>query len=184
MALPDGKPLSVVSKMRGYEEAERVTGPDLMKIMFQRGQAGNGLKHYFYGGKPEMLKKLEMELKTTYPRLQIVGMYSPPFRELSEVEKQQDIDRINASGADVIWIGLGAPKQENWMYEHKGKLQGTAIGVGAGFDYHAKELKRAPIWMQKMRLEWLPRLIQNPRRLWKRYLVTNIKFIVYNMIGN
>lgn len=183
LALPDGKPLSIVSKFRGHKEAQRVTGPDLMGEMFQRGQAGNGLKHYFYGGKPETLDKLEKELGRKYPDLQIAGMYSPPFRKLTEEEKREDIRRINESKADIIWVGLGAPKQENWMYEHKGVLHGVSIGVGAGFDYHAGEIKRAPAWMQKMSLEWLARLMQDPKRLWKRYLVTNVKFIWYMMTG-
>lgn len=179
LALPDGEPLSIVSRRRGYKEAQRVTGPDLMEEMFKRGQEGNGLRHYFYGGRQDTLDTLKEILQKKYPKLQIAEMYSPPFRKLTKEEKQADIERINASNADIIWIGLGAPKQENWMYEHKGKLQGVCIGVGAGFDYHAGKLKRAPMWVQKISMEWFVRLMQEPRRLWKRYLVTNAKFIWY-----
>ena len=179
LSLPDGEPLSIVSRRRGHMEAERVTGPDLMDEMFVRGQAGNGLKHYFYGGTQDTLDKLKVILENKYPELQIAGMYSPPFRTLTEKEKREDVERINQSGADIIWVGLGAPKQENWMYEQKGKLCGVSIGVGAGFDYHAGKLRRAPKWMQKISMEWFVRLLQDPKRLWKRYLVTNVKFIWY-----
>lgn len=179
MVFPDGEPLSMVSRKRGYKEAKRVTGPDFMEQMFLRGKEGNGLRHFFYGGKQDTLDELQRVLKEKYPDLQIAGMYSPPFRPLTEEEDAQVIRMINESDADIIWIGLGAPKQENWMHEHRGKLKGLMFGVGAGFDYHAGKLKRAPMWMQKMSLEWLVRLLQDPRRLWKRYLVTNVKFLWY-----
>ena len=144
IALPDGKPLSVVSRKRGYTEAERVTGPDLMGELFARE---NGLKHFFYGDKEETLQILQQKLKEKYPDIQIAGMISPPFRSLSQEEEKAYIQQINDSGADIIWIGLGAPKQENWMYEHQGMFQGVMIGVGAGFSYHAGLIKRAPEWM-------------------------------------
>jgi len=177
--LPDGEPLSIVSRRRGHLSAERVTGPDFMEEMFKRGRDGNGLRHFFYGSTQETLDKLEMVLKEKYKGLQIAGMYSPPFRPLTEEEEFQVVKMINDSEPDIIWVGLGAPKQENWMYAHRGKLKGVMVGVGAGFDYHAGNLKRAPMWMQKMSLEWLVRLLQDPKRLWKRYLVTNAKFIWY-----
>lgn len=175
IALPDGKPLSVVSRKRGYTEAERVTGPDLMGELFARE---NGLKHFFYGDKEETLQILQQKLKEKYPDIQIAGMISPPFRSLSQEEEKAYIQQINDSGADIIWIGLGAPKQENWMYEHQGMFQGVMIGVGAGFSYHAGLIKRAPEWMQKMSLEWFYRLMQDPVRLFKRYFTTNLKFIL------
>lgn len=177
MAFPDGEPLSIVSRRRGFKEARRVTGPDFMEQMFIRGKEGNGLRHYFYGGSQDTLDTLEKVLKEKYPGLQIAGMYSPPFRLLTEEEDAQVIQMINKSEADIIWVGLGAPKQENWMYDHRGKVNGLMFGVGAGFDYHAGKLKRAPLWMQRMSLEWLMRLLQDPGRLWKRYLVTNAKFL-------
>lgn len=172
--LPDGKPLSVYSRKHGFPEAERVTGPDLMLELFARE---NGLTHYFYGSTPETLAMLEEKLRAQYPHLQIVGMVSPPFKKLSEEEDSEEIRKINESGADIIWVGLGAPKQENWMYEHMDKVGGVMIGVGAGFDYHAGNIKRAPMWMQRMSLEWLYRLLQDPKRLFKRYLVTNTRYL-------
>lgn len=175
IALPDGKPLSVVSRKRGYTEAERVTGPDLMGELFARE---NGLKHFFYGDKEETLQILQQKLKEKYPDIQIAGMISPPFRSLSQEEEKAYIQQINDSGADIVWIGLGAPKQENWMYEHQRMLHGVMIGVGAGFSYHAGLIKRAPKWMQKMSLEWFYRLMQDPVRLFKRYFTTNLKFML------
>lgn len=175
IALPDGKPLSVVSRKRGYTEAERVTGPDLMGELFARE---NGLKHFFYGDKGETLQILQQKLKEKYPDIQIAGMISPPFRSLNQEEEKAYIQQINDSGADIVWIGLGAPKQENWMYEHQGMFQGVMIGVGAGFSYHAGLIKRAPEWMQKMSLEWFYRLMQDPVRLFKRYFTTNLKFLL------
>ena len=124
-----------------------------------------------------MSKSLEQKLKERYPHLQIAGMVSPPFRSLSEKEDAAEVEKINASGADIIWVGLGAPKQENWMYDHRDKVHGVMIGVGAGFDYHAGNIKRAPMWMQKLSLEWLYRLMQDPKRLFKRYLVTNTRYL-------
>ena len=122
------------------------------------------------------------DLLKKYPGIDIRGMYSPPFRKLSEEEDAADIERINASGADIIWIGLGAPKQENWMHAHKDKINGVMMGVGAGFDFHAGTIRRAPKWVQKIGLEWLYRMSQDPKRLSRRYLVTNTKFMYYNLV--
>ncbi len=173
-ALPDGKPLSSYSRKHGFAEAERVTGPDLMGRLFARE---NGLRHYFYGGKPETIRLLSEKLRETYPHLVIAGMESPPFRELTREEDEKAVGRMNESQADIIWVGLGAPKQENWMYRHRGSVHGVMIGVGAGFDYHAGTIKRAPMWMQKASLEWLYRLLQDPKRLFGRYLKTNVKYL-------
>ncbi len=172
--LPDGKPLSVYSRKHGFPQAERVTGPDLMLALFARD---NGLRHYFYGATEETLALLRQKLTERYPHLQIAGMVSPPFRQLSREEDAADVEKINASKADIIWVGLGAPKQENWMYRHKGSVGGVMIGVGAGFDYHAGNIKRAPRWMQKCSLEWLYRLLQDPKRLFRRYFVTNTRYL-------
>jgi N-acetylglucosaminyldiphosphoundecaprenol N-acetyl-beta-D-mannosaminyltransferase len=172
--LPDGKPLSVYSQKHGFPQAKRVTGPDLMGELFARD---DGLSHYFYGGTPETIELLKTRLTERYPHIRIAGMVSPPFRALTGEEDAEQIARINASGADIIWVGLGAPKQENWMYEHRGKVNGVMIGVGAGFDYHAGTIKRAPAWMQRASLEWLYRLLQDPRRLFGRYLKTNLRFL-------
>lgn len=177
MALPDGGPLSVVSRMRGFKEAERVTGPDLMGEIFKVSEE-KGYTHYFYGSTQDTLDELNVKLKQKYPKLSVVGMYSPPFRKLSNEEDVEIIDTINKSNVDFIWVGLGAPKQEIWMYEHKNKINGLMLGVGAGFDYYAGNISRAPQWMQNMSLEWLYRLVQSPRRLFKRYMITNYKFIL------
>ena len=172
--LPDGKPLSVYSRKHGFPEAQRVTGPDLMGELFARD---NGLRHYFYGGTPETIETLSVKLREKYPHLQIAGMVSPPFRALTQEEDEAAIAAMNDSEADIIWVGLGAPKQENWMNQHKGKVNAVMIGVGAGFDYHAGTIKRAPMWMQKASLEWLYRLLQDPKRLIGRYLKTNLKYL-------
>lgn len=175
LALPDGKPLSVLCRKRGFAGADRVTGPDLMREIFDRSEKC-GYRHYFYGSTPETLKVLEQKLKEQW-RLNIVGLESPPFCALTPEEDARAVERINASGADFVWIGLGAPKQERWMAAHQGLVQGLMIGVGAGFDYFAGNIKRAPMWMQKLSLEWLYRLLQDPKRLFRRYLVTNTKFL-------
>lgn len=175
MVLPDGKPLSILAKKRGYQ-IDRVTGPDLMEEIFKIS-GEKKYKHFFYGSTEETLNKLNEKLKEKYPKLEIVGMYSPPFRKLNEQEDTEIIKKINDTNPDFVWIGLGAPKQENWMYEHKDKINGLMIGVGAGFDYHADNIKRAPKWMQKCSLEWLYRLLQDPKRLLSRYFKTNLKFL-------
>ena len=176
--LPDGKPLSVVSRKRGFYKAQRVAGPDLMGELFRDAeQNGSALKHYFYGGSPETIAALETRLKENYPHLKTVGFVSPPFRSLTEEEDEEAVRLMNESGADILWVGLGAPKQENWMNAHEGRVHAVMLGVGAGFDFHAGTVKRAPKWMQKCSLEWLYRLCQEPGRLFKRYLKTNLKFI-------
>lgn len=175
MAIPDGGPLSTIGKKRGYENMARITGPDLMGKIFEISSE-KGYSHYFYGSKNETLELLTQKLKHQYPGIQIIGMYSPPFHPLTEEDKEV-IERINKKKPDFVWVGLGAPKQEKWMAAHQGKIEGLMLGVGAGFDYYAGNIKRAPIWMQKSNLEWLYRLIQDPKRLFKRYWSTNIKFI-------
>lgn len=176
MAIPDGGPLSTIGQKRGYKNMERTTGPSLMGEIFKIS-VENGYRHYFYGSKEETLKQLQQKLEEHYPGIQIAGMYSPPFRALTEDEDKTVIEKINETKPDFVWIGLGAPKQEKWMAAHQGKINGLMLGVGAGFDYYAENIKRAPKWMQKSNLEWLYRLIQDPKRLFKRYLYTNSKFI-------
>lgn len=176
MALPDGAPLSSYSRRRGYKQAQRVTGPDLMLELFAVSRE-KGYRHYFYGATEETLQSMRKVIERDYPGMEIAGMYAPPFRTLTPQEDAGIVEKINNSRPDFIWIGLGAPKQEEWMYQHMGQLQGVLIGVGAGFDYLAGYIKRAPHWMQKMSLEWLYRLLQDPRRLWRRYFTSNVKFI-------
>lgn len=175
---PDGTPIATLEQKKGYVGAERVAGPDFMEHMFRDTQDGR-LSHFFYGASQETLDALKENLLKKYPGIDIRGMYSPPFRALSEEEDRADVNLINGSGADIIWIGLGAPKQEKWMNAHKGEISGVMMGVGAGFDFHAGTIKRAPKWIQKIGLEWLFRLFQDPGRLFKRYFVTNGKFIWY-----
>lgn len=176
MAIPDGGPLSTVGRKRGYKNMERTTGPSLMGEIFEI-TAEKGYRHFFYGSKQETLNLLEQKLNENYPGIQIVGMYSPPFRPMAEEEDAETIKMINDAKPDFVWVGLGAPKQENWMAAHQGKIDGLMIGVGAGFDYYAGNIERAPEWMQKSNMEWFYRLIQDPRRLFHRYWHTNTKFI-------
>lgn len=176
MAIPDGGPLSSVGRKRGAKDMKRTTGPSYMGEILKQSVA-YGWKHYFYGSTQETLDKLKVVLDKTYPGIQIVGMYSPPFRSVTTEEDQEIVNAINEACPDFLWIGLGAPKQEKWMAAHQGSVKGLMVGVGAAFDYYAGNIKRAPGWMQKANLEWLYRLMQDPKRLWKRYTSTNSKFI-------
>ena len=178
MALPDGQPLSIVSRKRGFLQAKRVPGPDLMPAILDLSQK-TGYRHYFYGSTDTTLSALEAVLRRRYPKLQIAGMYSPPFRELTEQEDEEVIRRINESGADFVWVALGAPKQEWWMYEHRNKINALMLGVGAAFDFTAGTTKRSPMWMQKLCLEWVFRILQDPKRMLPRYLNTNFAFLYY-----
>lgn len=176
MAIPDGGPLSSVGQKRGFKNMQRTTGPNLMGEIFKIS-AAKGYRHYFYGSTQETLEKMYSVLIETYPGIEIAGMYSPPFRPMTEEEDEAIVGRINETKPDFVWVGLGAPKQERWMAEHQGLVNGLMIGVGAGFDYHAGNIERAPEWMQKSNLEWLFRLMQDPRRLFNRYWHTNTRFI-------
>ena len=181
MAIPDGGPLSSVGQKRGFKNMRRTTGPSLMGEIFKIS-AAEGYRHYFYGSTDETLEKLYSVLTESYPGIQIAGMYSPPFRPMTEDEDKEIVERINETKPDFVWVGLGAPKQEKWMAAHQGLVEGLMIGVGAGFDYHAGNIDRAPEWMQKSNLEWVYRLIQDPRRLFGRYCHTNTKFIWNAMV--
>jgi len=176
---PDGTPIARRQKRSGIIGAERVAGPDFMRNMFKNTQDGK-VSHYFYGSTEKTLSALKEKLELEYPGINIKGMYSPPFRKLTDEEDAEVVNMINESGADIVWIGLGAPKQEKWMKAHEGKINGVMMGVGAGFDFHAGTARRAPIWVQKVGLEWLFRLFVDPKRLFKRYLVTNSKFVWYS----
>lgn len=173
--MPDGRPLSKLLRLRGYREAGQIAGPDFMDALW-RTSVKYQKSHYFYGGSEETIEGLKRTLAEKYPDVKIAGMESPPYRPLTEEEDRAVVKRINDSGADFIWIGLGAPKQEIFMHDHKDKMNGVMLGVGAGFDFYSGAVKRAPKWMQRLYLEWLYRLFQEPGRLWKRYLVTNTEF--------
>ena len=177
MAIPDGGPLSSLGRKKGFDNMRRTTGPSYMEEIFKIS-VKKGYRHFFYGSTEETLKKMRSKLIEEYPGLQIAGLYSPPFRNLTEQEEKEIINMINENAPDFVWVGLGAPKQEKWMNLHKEKVRGFMVGVGAGFDYLAGNISRAPQWMQKLNLEWLYRMLQDPKRLFKRYLYTNIKFII------
>ena len=177
MALPDGKPLSLVSKIRGHRNAGRVPGPDVMTEIFSISRE-KGYTHYFYGSSQHTIDCLKETLGKKYPGLKIVGMVAPPFRELTSREDEEAVRAINKAAPDFLWVGLGAPKQEVWMAAHEGRVNSLMLGVGAGFDFHAGTARRAPSWIQEAYMEWLFRLIQNPKRLFKRYFQTNIEFII------
>ena len=179
LALPDGGPLSKYSRKKGFAEAARVTGPDLMKELLKDDRP-RPYRHYFYGSTQETLDILQKVLPEKYPGAVIAGMYSPPFRPLTPEEDAEVVRRINEAAPDFVWVGLGAPKQERWMAAHEGRIHALMIGVGAAFDYEAGNIRRAPMWMQRHNLEWLYRLLQDPGRLFKRYLVTNAKFLWWN----
>ena len=176
MAIPDGGPLSVVGRRRGCAQMERITGPDYMARILEIS-VGKGYRHYFYGSTQKTLDKLRQRLAKDYPGIQIVGMFSPPFRPMTEEEDTTFVEKVNEAKPDFLWVALGAPKQEKWMAVHQGAVCGFMVGVGAGFDYFAGNIKRAPRWMQRLNLEWLYRLMQEPGRLFKRYWHTNLKFI-------
>lgn len=176
MALPDGGPLSSYARKHGHKEAQRVTGPDLMQEILKMSSE-HKWKHFFYGSSTDTLDKLKSVIESKYEDVEVVGMISPPYRKLTEEENLEYLKIINEAKPDFIWIGLGAPKQEIFMKEHEDMINALMLGVGAAFDYESGNLKRAPHWMQKHDLEWLYRLIQDPKRLFKRYLATNLKFI-------
>ncbi|MBP1806812.1 WecB/TagA/CpsF family glycosyltransferase [Rubellimicrobium aerolatum] len=177
MVTPDGMPLVWALKAAGHKQADRVYGPDLMLALMRDGQ-GAGLRHFLYGTTPGTLARLESRLRARFPEARIVGSYSPPFRQLTAGERADVARRLNASGADVIWVGLSTPKQEVWMAEMRGALDAPLlIGVGAAFDFHAGVTRQAPRAIQRSGLEWVFRLACEPRRLWKRYAVTVPAFL-------
>ncbi len=139
----------------------------------------SGQSIYLYGSTGDVLQRLQHRLQQAFPGLKIAGISSPPFSEMSEEEDLQIIEDINQSGANVVFVGLGCPIQEQWMSAHRGRIRATMIGVGAAFDYHAGTIKRAPVWAQRAGLEWLYRLLSEPRRLWRRYFYTNSVFLYY-----
>jgi N-acetylglucosaminyldiphosphoundecaprenol N-acetyl-beta-D-mannosaminyltransferase len=177
LVTPDGMPLVWLSRLTGFRYVERVYGPDLMLAVCERA-AQQGYRHFFYGGAAGVVDQLAIRLQARFAGLQIAGTYSPPFRPLTSDEDQQIIEEINAVQPDIVWVGISTPKQERWMADHVGKLSAPVlIGVGAAFDFHAGLKKQAPRWMQQGGLEWFFRLLMEPRRLWRRYLVNNPLFL-------
>lgn len=176
MVTPDGAPVAWMLRRLGVAGQQRINGPDLMWRYCEQA-AGRGEAVYLYGGTDETLELLQRRLCDAFPGLRIGGAMSPPFRAPTAEELARDIEAINASGAGTVWVSLGCPKQELWMAAQRGLVQAVMVGVGAAFDYHAGTIRRAPAWMQRWGLEWLHRLASEPRRLWRRYLVTNSLFI-------
>lgn len=178
MTVPDGQPLVWALRALGHPQASRVYGPDLMANYCERSTR-TGTRMFLYGGRTdEALAQLQERLLQRFPGLQIVGAYSPPFRSLTADEERDVVAQINASRADVVWVGTGQPKQEKWMAAMRDRLEAPILaGVGAAFDFHAGLVPQAPAWMQRIGLEWSYRLAREPRRLWRRYARYNPRFV-------
>lgn len=177
LALPDGAPVAFMLRRLGIEGQRRIAGPDLMTRTLERA-ALLGVPVFLYGGTPATLEQLREALRRRWPALQVAGALSPPFRAPTAAETAADVDAINRSGAGLVWVGLGCPKQERWMARRRGQVRAVMVGVGAAFDFLAGTKPRAPRWMRSLGLEWLHRLAMEPRRLARRYLVTNTLFVL------
>lgn len=178
---PDGIAPVWLSRLQGKPLPARVPGPDLLPAFLERaGQRGYG--NYFYGDSEQTLAAIRNTVGDRFPGARIAGTFSPPFRTLSEAEKQEHIDRINAAAPHVLWVGLGCPKQERWICEHRQQLNvPVVIGVGAAFRFLVGRVPRAPVWMQNMGLEWVWRLLAEPRKLWRRDFIDGPRFLLAAM---
>jgi N-acetylglucosaminyldiphosphoundecaprenol N-acetyl-beta-D-mannosaminyltransferase len=178
LVVPDGMPLVWIGRARGQRLRRRVYGPELMRTFCREtGAAGCDYRHFLYGGDAGVPEQLGKVLETSCPGMRVVGSYSPPFRSLSGDEDAEIVAMINNARPDVLWVGLSTPKQEKWMYEHRDRLHVPVIvGVGAAFDFLSSRKKQAPAWMQENGLEWMFRLLQEPGRLWRRYILGGAKF--------
>lgn len=177
MATPDGMPLVWALRRLGAPNQERVYGPDLLMEFASLAAGRAELASYFYGGAEGVAGELAARLSAKFPGFRVVGHESPPFRDLDAGEDAAAVERINRSGASVLWVGLGAPKQERWMAAHAGRIRPVMIGVGAAFDFLTGRTPQAPRWMMRSGLEWAFRLAVEPRRLWRRYLFNNPHFL-------
>ena len=182
MSVPDGKPLSVVGR-KAVPTMGRVTGPDLMREVFEVS-AERGYRHYLYGNTRENLDALVEALEHDYPGIDICGAEPSVFRDMTPLEEAELAGRINRTGPDFVWVALGAPRQECFCHRMRGRIDGLMVGVGGAFNILAGITPEAPVWMQNLSLEWLYRLIQEPKRLFKRYFVTNSKFMFYQVTGS
>lgn len=182
MALPDGMPIVWQMRRAGFKDQQRISGPDLMWKLCEQASE-RGLSFFLLGNTGKVLALLTQRLSMEFPELKIAGGYSPPFGTFSAQENEKITVMINSSGSNVVFVSLGCPKQEFWMADHRGKVNAVMIGVGAAFDFIAGTVSRAPLWMQRSGLEWFYRLISEPKRLWKRYLITNTLFIFYILKG-
>lgn len=178
---PDGMPVKWMLALKGHRESERVAGPDLASWLISQAE-GEGLPVYFYGGMPDELEDLRRALAVTHPKLNTVGWESPPLLPIQPEFDEEVAARINASGARLIFIGLGCPRQEFWMARHSAAVNGTMVGIGAAFNFLSGRLERAPHAMQSLGLEWLYRLTQEPRRLLGRYLLHNSRFVWFALL--
>jgi len=179
LVIPDGKPLSIAQKLLGHTDAEQVRGQDIMNALCALS-GEESLNVGFYGGSSDaVLNLVKTNLRAQFPDIKISYAFSPPFRALSEQEDAEVVEQVNKAKVDILFVGIGCPKQEIWMADHKGKLSCVMLGVGAAFDFVAGNKKHAPRWVQKMGMEWFFRLCSEPGRLWKRYLLTNPRFIWY-----
>jgi len=170
LAVPDGMPLVWLGRWHGHALRRRVYGPELMEIFCR--ETGPKYRHFFYGGAPGVADELARKLQGRF-QIQVAGTLAPPFRPLTQEEDEELSRSVRGAAPDVVWVGLGTPKQEEWMYEHREHLRvPVMLGVGAAFDLSSGRLRRAPTWMRESGLEWLFRLSVEPRRLWRRYLVT------------
>jgi N-acetylglucosaminyldiphosphoundecaprenol N-acetyl-beta-D-mannosaminyltransferase len=180
LVTPDGMPVVWALRLLGHS-AERVYGPDVMYAVCERS-VKEGWRHFFYGGAEGVPEMLATALQKKFPGLQVAGLESPPFRTLTPDEDAAMVERLNKCEAQIVWVGLGSPKQDVWMFEHRSQLNAPVlIAVGAAFDFYAGRVRQAPRWMQRSGLEWLFRLGSEPGRLWRRYLLYNPKF-VFNVI--
>jgi len=178
LVVPDGKPLVWAQKFSGHKNAAQVRGPELFIKLCEDAQ-NRAIPIGLYGGSKKSLVRLMEKLEIRFPSLDITFADSPPFRELTVEEENRYIKEINSSAVKILFVGIGCPKQEKWMAKHKKNLNCVMIGVGAAFDFFSGEKKHAPVWMQKIGMEWFFRLISDPKRLWKRYLKHNPRFVYY-----
>ncbi len=176
LVTPDGMPLVWMLRLKGHPDQQRVYGPTLMLHVLEAA-AHENIAVGFYGSSPAVLQSLLARMQTRFPNLKVAYSFSPTFQEMSQEEDMEIIECINTSSARILFVGLGCPKQEKWMAEHRGKVNAVMLGVGAAFDFHAGVKSQAPLWMQKIGLEWFYRLTTEPRRLWRRYLYHNPRFI-------
>lgn len=176
LVTPDGMPLVWALRLLGVKNQGRVYGPDLTLHLCAMA-AVEGIPVALYGGTPESLRDFSRFLTKQYPGLKIACAIAPPFRPLTPEEDALFTEQLATSGARILFVGIGCPKQERWMADHKGRIPAVMLGVGAAFDFHSGRIKQAPAWMQRVGLEWVFRLIMEPRRLWKRYLKHNPRFV-------
>jgi N-acetylglucosaminyldiphosphoundecaprenol N-acetyl-beta-D-mannosaminyltransferase len=177
LCTPDGMPMVWMGRLHGFKEMGRVYGPDLMLELCQATQ-NEKFSHFLFGGAPGVAGQLKAALESKYPGLRVVGTFTPPFRALNPLEEAELVERVAACKPDIFWVGLSTPKQEKFMSEYLPKLEvKLMIGVGAAFDFHAGRVRQAPRWIQRSGCEWLYRLWQEPRRLWRRYLKNNSLFV-------